>query len=126
MSTFYFEHDSICRSCTLGKNLKKSFTSSDNRSKGILELINFDVCGPMSTPCLSRYLYYVVFIDDFLRNSWIYFLKAKSEIISKFKEFKSLVESETRKNIRALRYDNGGEFESHAFNDFCSDARICR
>ena len=28
--------------------------------------------------------------------------------------------------MRALRSDNGGEFESNAFNEFCSDAGICR
>ena len=30
------------------------------------------------------------------------------------------------RHIRALRSDNGGEFESNDFNEFCSDARICR
>ena len=29
-------------------------------------------------------------------------------------------------HIHSLRYDNGGEFESNYFNEFCSDAEICR
>jgi hypothetical protein len=30
------EHDGICRGCALGMNSKGYFSSSDNRSKGIL------------------------------------------------------------------------------------------
>ena len=53
-------------------------------------------------------------------------MKAKSETLCKFQEFKSLVENQTIRHICALRSDNGGEFESNAFNKFCSDAGICR
>ena len=80
----------------------------------------------MSTPSLSGYLYYVLFIDDLSRKAWIYFMKAKSETFYKFQEFKALVKNQTSRHIRALRSDNGGEFESNSFNEFCSDARICR
>jgi hypothetical protein len=37
------ERDSVCNGCTLGKNLKGSFTSIDSRSKGILDIIHSDV-----------------------------------------------------------------------------------
>lgn len=42
------EHEGICKACALDNNAKKLFTRSDTRSKEILELIHFDVCGPMS------------------------------------------------------------------------------
>ena len=51
---------------------------------------------------------------------------AKSETFNKFQEYKSLVENHTSRNICALRYDNCGELESNDFNEFCSDAWICR
>jgi transposase InsO family protein len=75
---------------------------------------------------LSGCLYYVIFIDDFSRKSWIYFLKAKNETFSRFLEFKALIENQTGKHIRALRTDNGGEFESHHFDDLCKEAGIKR
>jgi hypothetical protein len=68
----------------------------------------------------------VIFIDDFSRKSWIYFLKTKNETFSKFQEFKALIENQTGKHIRTLRSDNGGEFESHHFEDFCKEAGIKR
>jgi hypothetical protein len=39
-------HDGVCRGCSLGKNVKESFLSSDSGSKEILDLIHSDVCGP--------------------------------------------------------------------------------
>jgi hypothetical protein len=126
MVVFHFEHDGICRGCVLGKNTKKSFPNNNKRSKGILDLIHSDICGPMLAPSLSGYLYYVLFIDDFSCKSWIYFLKAKNETCSKFQEFKALIENQIGKHVRALRTDNGGEFESHPFDDFCREAGIRR
>ena len=65
-----------------GKNTKKTFPSSERKGKGILEIIHYDVCRPMPSSSLSGYVYYVSFIDEFYRNTWIYFLKRKDEVFS--------------------------------------------
>ena len=85
MPEFSHEHSGVCKGCALGKNTKKSFSRSNSRSKGILDMIHSDICGPMSSPSLSGCLYYVLFIDDHSRKFWIYFLKVKSETFDKFK-----------------------------------------
>ena len=71
MPDFHNEHDGVCRGYALGKNAKRSFPSSSRRSKGILNLVHLDICGPMTTPSLSGYLCYVLFIDDFYHKTWI-------------------------------------------------------
>ena len=71
-------------------------------------------------------MYYVSFIDDFSRNTWIYFLKKKSEVFDGFKEFKALVENQTEKKIKVLRTDNCGEFCSKEFEEFCKKCGIVR
>ena len=86
------------------------FPSGAKRANKILELVHSDVFGPVSVPSLGKSVYYVSFIDDFSRNTWIYFLRKKSEVFDKFKEFKALVENQTEKKIKALRKYNGGEF----------------
>ena len=91
MPSFDFVHDVVCWGCALGKNVKNNFPSSLTRYKGILDLVKSDVYGPMPSPSLSGHLYYVLFIDDFSHNAWIYFMKAKSETFNKFQEYKSLV-----------------------------------
>jgi transposase InsO family protein len=71
-------------------------------------------------------MYYVSFIDDYSRRTWIYFMKTKDEVFSRFQEFKTLVENQTGKKIKVLRSDNGGEYTSNDFKDFCKEAGIKR
>ena len=75
-----------------------------------MDLIHFDVCGPMSMRSLGGHLHYVTFIVDDSRKTWIYFLKSKDEVFDKFQEFKVEVENLTEKRIKILRSDNGGEY----------------
>ena len=70
----HVDHDGTCRGCALGKNVQKSFSDSESRSKEILDLVHSDLCGPMTVVSLGGYHYYVTFIDDYSRKTWIYFL----------------------------------------------------
>ena len=36
-----------------------------------LQLVHNDVCGPMQTPSLGNYLYFVTFIGDYSRHTWV-------------------------------------------------------
>ena len=63
------------------------------RAEGILNLVHSDVFGHVSVPSLGKSIYSVSFIDDFLRNTWIYFLRNKYEVFDRFKEFKAIVEN---------------------------------
>ena len=71
-------------------------------------------------------MYYVSFIDKFSRNTWIYFLKKKSKVFDKFKEFKALVENQTEKKIKVLKTNNGGEFCNKEFEELCKKCGIAR
>jgi transposase InsO family protein len=80
----------------------------------------------MPTVSLSGCHYYVTFIDDFSRKTWIYFIKTKDEVFSRFQEFKALMEKQTGRKIKVLRSDNGGEYTSNDFKSFCTHAGIKR
>jgi hypothetical protein len=109
----------VCRRCELGKFTKAVFPSSDSMSTRILDLIHTDVCGPMSWASLTGCEYYLTFIDDHSKKTWIYFLEAKSEVFKRFQEFKSLVENQTGRRIKVLQSDSGGEYASIEFVNFC-------
>jgi hypothetical protein len=119
-------HEGICRGCSLGKNVKKPFSSSNNSSKEILYLIHSYVCGLMPVKYLGGSLYYVTFIDDYSRNTWLYLFKTKDEFFNKFQEFKAEIENLTSKKIKTLRIDNGGEYTSKEFVSFFKSAGIRR
>jgi transposase InsO family protein len=70
--------------------------------------------------------YFIFFIDDYTIMTWVYFSKAKYEAFEKFKNFQLMVENATIENVASLRIDNGGEFTSIEFNDYCRDNGIKR
>ena len=99
---------------------------SETKTKGTLELIHYDVCGHIPSISSSGNEYYVTFIDEYSRNTWIYFLKTNSEVFRKFKEFKSLIENYSKRRIKTLRSDNCEEYTSNEFESFCKEAGIKR
>ena len=86
-----------CKGCTLGKFVKATFHEKDSRVMTILERVHTDVCGPFSVASTAKHKYYVIFVDNFSRKCWIFFMQKKSETYSKFCEFKALVEKELGK-----------------------------
>ena len=71
--------DQICEACLVGKQFRKSFPKeSESRAKKPLELIHTDLCGPIKPSSLGNSNYFLLFIDDFSRKTWVYFLKQKS------------------------------------------------
>jgi hypothetical protein len=114
----------FCEHCLYGKHNRVRFPFGATR--GILQLVHSDVFGPVLIPSLGKSVYYVSFIYDFSRNTWIYFLRKKSEVFDRFKEFKTLVDNQIEKRIKVLRTDNGGEFCRNEFEEFCKKCGIAR
>jgi hypothetical protein len=83
----------FCEHYIYGKKGRVRFPSEATIENGILELVHSDLFGPVTFPSLGGSLYYFYFIDDFSRNTWIDFLRKKSNVFNKFKEFKALVEN---------------------------------
>jgi hypothetical protein len=80
----------------------------------------------MPSSSISEYVYYVSFIDDYSRKTWLYFLKSKDEVFNKFKEFKALIENLYERKIKILNSDNGGEYTSKEFENFYKNVGIKR
>lgn len=117
-------HD-VCEGCALGKHHRKPFPKGVSwRAKEMLELVHTDVCGPMRTLSHPENKYFILFIDDFTRMTWVYFMRQRSEVFSIFKKFKNMVEKQSGYYIKTLRSDRGKEYNSKEFDKFCEDEGV--
>lgn len=78
----------------------------------------------MKIESLNGSRFYLLFINDVTKFSWIYFLKRKSEASGGFPEFKTLVENQASQTIKKVRSDNGTEFTATKFELYLSQFGI--
>ena len=127
--------DRNCEGCAMGKQHRQPFPKKGNSSTtGLLELLHSDVYGPMDVPSVGGSRYFATFIDDLSRYTTVYMMKNKSEVLDKFKDYVNLLENRTGlkvkrlsmedKTIKRFRSDNGGEYISKEFEQFCNDRVI--
>ncbi|KAK3009692.1 hypothetical protein RJ639_014544 [Escallonia herrerae] len=106
----------FCEGCVYGKHKRVSFRR-DGKEKKIerLELVHTDVCGPTTVKSFGGNFYFVSFIDDASRKTWIYAIRQKSDVYHTFKKWKVLVENEIGNKVKCLKSDNGDEYRDGGF-----------
>ncbi|EOY19823.1 Uncharacterized protein TCM_045180 [Theobroma cacao] len=83
-------------------------------------LLHTNLGGHMKTSSLNGSKYYLLFINDYTRFSWVYFLKVKSNALNAFIKYKALVENQTNLTSKMLRSDNGTEYATKEFEGHLS------
>jgi hypothetical protein len=84
---------SICKQCQHGKQTRVRFKTKEHSTTKPLEIVHPDVCGPMRTTGLNGERYFMLFVNDFTRMTWMFLLKNKSETFNCFQIFKELTEN---------------------------------
>ncbi|RVW79104.1 Retrovirus-related Pol polyprotein from transposon RE1 [Vitis vinifera] len=107
-----------CDSCKLGKSKTLPFPLHASRASHCFDLIHSDVWEPSPVSSHEKFKYYVTFIDDHSRFTWVYFLRSKSEVFRTFTEFLAYVDNQFSTSIKTLRTDSGGEYLSTEFQAF--------
>ena len=109
-----------CEPCVMGKMHKLPFPKeSTTRSTQLLELVHSDLCGPMEVDSKGGSKYFLTFTDDYSRYTTTYFLQKKSEVVGKFKEYVLQMEKLTGCTLKRVRSDNGGEYTSKEYMEYC-------
>ena len=116
----------ICEPCQMEKQRRVQFNISTTRSATPLELVHMDVWAPAPVSARNGARYFMTLIDDFSRKLWIYFMREKSEVFTKFKIWRAEVEKKQGRSVKCLRSDNGGEYTSREFQDYCEECEIKR
>ncbi|XP_050877608.1 uncharacterized protein LOC127081390 [Lathyrus oleraceus] len=113
-----------CSVCKLAKSKTLPFPSGAHRASTCFEMIHSDVWGMSPAASHAHYKYFVTFIDDYSRFTWIYFLRSKSEVFSMFQKFLTYVETQFQASVKIFRSDSGGEYMSHEFQEYLQQKGI--
>ncbi|KAI5324577.1 hypothetical protein L3X38_033650 [Prunus dulcis] len=120
----FAESDFHCETCILAKSHRISYPLRLNKSSLPFMIVHSDVWGPSRVPTISGFKWFMTFIDDCTRMTWVFPLKQKSEVTAKFKLFYQYVATQFDRKITTLRSDNGGEYVNHDLHTFLSQHGI--
>jgi hypothetical protein len=118
--------NTLCKHCQQGKKKKTRFKSKEYSTTRPLEIVHTDLVGPSTTKGLKGEKCFMLLVDDYTRITAVFFLKNKSKAFENFKIYKEMVENEMDSKTKCLRYDNGGDFTSKEFMDYCNSHGIKR
>jgi Integrase core domain/GAG-pre-integrase domain len=109
---------SCCDSCHFAKQHRLPFPVHSNKTCDLFELVHSDVWGNAPVESREGFKYFVTFIDDKSRATWLYLLKSKREVYAIFQEFCNIVRNQFNTTIKTLRTDNGTEYTNHEFQSY--------
>ncbi|GKF60450.1 retrovirus-related pol polyprotein from transposon TNT 1-94, partial [Tanacetum coccineum] len=85
--------DQLCSSCEMSKAKRSSFKSKPvTSSKGRLNLLHMDLCGPMRVASINGKKYILMIVDDYSRYTWTLFLQSKDETPEVLKDFLMMIQ----------------------------------
>ena len=96
-----------CEHCIYGKQTQCPQKKMLRQKGDKLDLVHIDVC-QMPQLSLGGARYFATFIDDATRKVWAYPIKQKNDVFSVFQTFVALVENQTGKKLKCLRFDKIG------------------
>jgi hypothetical protein len=91
-----------CEACQLSKHHRVSFPSRVvRRVSSPFELVHSDVWGPINIAS-NKFHYFVTFVDDFSRMTWLFLMKNRTELFSIFQIFRNMIKTQFAQKIRIL------------------------
>jgi hypothetical protein len=80
----------VCEGCVLGKHPQEKFDKGKSqRASAALDMIHSDLMGPFPHPYINKVRFVLIFVNDFSRFTWIYFLRKKIRGLSTPQRFQS-------------------------------------
>ena len=114
-----------CSICLVGKHSRSAFKSDLKTSaKHVLNVVHYDMCGPIKVPTYRGNRYFIIFVDEYSRMLWLYMIKVKSDALEVFQKFKMLAEKQCSMKLKILRTYGGGEYTSRDFECYCTSQGI--
>jgi hypothetical protein len=96
--------------CQLAKQPALPFNNSESIASATFDLIHSDVWGLSPVPTVGGSRYFVIFVDNFSRYTWIYLMKNCSEVLTIYSDFAKMIQTQYSKAIKVFFSDNAREY----------------
>ncbi|CAL8994313.1 unnamed protein product [Prunus brigantina] len=106
-----------CETCILAKSHRTVFPLSDKKAAKPFDLVHSDVWGPARVTS-NGFRWFVTFIDDCTRLTWVFLLKNKHDVASILPDFCTMVSTQFHAQVKVFRTDNGGEYVNNTLASF--------
>ncbi|GJV92547.1 retrovirus-related pol polyprotein from transposon TNT 1-94 [Tanacetum coccineum] len=117
--------DQLCFSCKVSKAKISSFkTKAIPSSKGWLNLLHMDLCGPMRVESINGKKYILVIIDDYSRYTRTLFLRSKDETPEVLKDFLKMIQRNLQAQVITVLIDRGTEFLNKTLHAYFKEEGI--
>ena len=74
----------------------------NKRAFAPFELVYYDVWGPCLVLSSTGFKFFVTFVDDFSRVTWLYLMKSRSELFSHFSAFCAEIQTQFHVFVQTL------------------------
>ena len=120
-----------CEACSLAKATQRSRDPSKKLRRNLsavtkelyFQAVYTDLLGPMQVRAPGGFYYGITFTEMTSRFRYFYPLRRKSDALNALKQLVAEVESDGFK-IKLLKSDNGGEYVSEEFKNYCTHEKI--
>ncbi|GAB2280939.1 hypothetical protein Dimus_039437 [Dionaea muscipula] len=116
----------FCESCQFAKHHRVTYLPrSDPRASAPFEMVHSDIWGSCPVQSRAGFRYFVTFVNDYSRMTWLYLLRSRDELFSVFSAFYTEIHTQFSILIRMLRSNNAREYFSQ-FTAFMTQHDIIR
>ena len=99
-----------CEICQLSKHVCKPYFIQPYKPSHSFSMIHSDVWGPSKIKNITRTRWFMSFIYDHSRISWIFLMKEKLEVGQIFKQIYNMIQTQFHAKIQVLKTNNARDY----------------
>jgi len=108
----------------MAKSHCATFPINNNRADAPFFIIHSDVWGPAPLPTHNGMRWFVTFVHDCTRMTWLYLHKHKSGVCNVFQVFHKMITTQFNTPTKIVRSNNGGEYYKNKMTNFMKSISI--
>ena len=113
-----------CEICQLSKQVRSNFPIQPYKASTPFSMIHSDIWGPSKIKNVTGTRWFISFIDDHTRLTWVFLMKEKSETSQIFKNFSKMIQTQFQSKIQILKSDNAKDYFNLNLGEFLSQEGI--